>query len=90
MGEIVDRITALAAEHAPAGWAEIRIDCDALAGCQLTGRSRRRRSVPVRVQDRYSVFWQHDGQRRFYAEFDGPGDAVTYLISYHNALRQPV
>ncbi|SEQ80363.1 hypothetical protein [Lentzea albida] len=47
----------------------------------------------VRVGDRYSVFWQHDGDRRFYAEFDTPGDAATYLIgffySYHNALRQP-
>jgi hypothetical protein len=47
----------------------------------------------VREGDRYAVFWQHDGDRRFYAEFDGPGDAATYLIgffySYHNALRQP-
>ncbi len=47
----------------------------------------------VRVGDQYAVFWQHDGDRRFYAEFDSPGDAATYLIgffySYHNALRQP-
>lgn len=48
----------------------------------------------VRAGDRYSVFWQHNGERRFYAEFDSPGDAATYLIgffySYHSALRQPV
>ncbi|GGN25976.1 hypothetical protein GCM10011609_80670 [Lentzea pudingi] len=47
----------------------------------------------VREEDTYVVFWLYDGERRFYAEFDSPGDAATYLIgfmySYTDALRQP-
>jgi hypothetical protein len=47
----------------------------------------------VRAEDRYVVFWLYGGERRFYAEFDTPGDAATYLIgymySYTDALRQP-
>lgn len=47
----------------------------------------------VRAEDSYVVFWLHDGDKRFYAEFDSPGDAATYLIgfmySYTDALRQP-
>ncbi|MFJ8965102.1 type VII secretion system-associated protein [Lentzea sp. NPDC102401] len=47
----------------------------------------------VREEDTYVVFWLYDGDRRFYAEFDSPGDAATYLIgfmySYTDALRQP-
>lgn len=47
----------------------------------------------VREEDSYVVFWLHDGDRRFYAEFDSPGDAATYLIgfmySYTDALRSP-
>lgn len=47
----------------------------------------------VREEDSYVVFWLHDGDRRFYAEFDAPGDAATYLIgfmySYTDALREP-
>ncbi|MGW6449445.1 hypothetical protein [Lentzea sp. NPDC055074] len=36
----------------------------------------------VREGDRYAVFWLHDEDRRFYAEFDSPGDAATYLIGF--------
>ncbi|HEX8866342.1 MAG TPA: hypothetical protein VF821_11860, partial [Lentzea sp.] len=36
----------------------------------------------VREGDRYAVFWLHDDDRRFYAEFDSPGDAATYLIGF--------
>ncbi|MEV6714365.1 hypothetical protein AB0M48_20280 [Lentzea sp. NPDC051208] len=36
----------------------------------------------VREGDRYVVFWLHDEDRRFYAEFDSPGDAATYLIGF--------
>lgn len=33
--EIADRITALLSEHAPDGWTEIHVECDAVAGWQL-------------------------------------------------------
>lgn len=36
----------------------------------------------VREEDRYAVFWLHEDDRRFYAEFDSPGDAATYLIGF--------
>ncbi len=36
----------------------------------------------VRDGDRYAVYWLHDDDRRFYAEFDSPGDAATYLIGF--------
>lgn len=36
----------------------------------------------VRDEDHYVVFWLHDGEKRFYAEFDSPGDAATYLIGF--------
>jgi hypothetical protein len=39
----------------------------------------------VRKVDRYAVFWLHDDERRFYAEFDSPGDAATYLIGFFYA-----
>lgn len=39
----------------------------------------------VREVDRYAVFWLHDDDRRFYAEFDSPGDAATYLIGFFYA-----
>jgi hypothetical protein len=39
----------------------------------------------VREGDRYAVFWLHDTERRFYAEFDSPGDAATYLIGFFYA-----
>ncbi|MDX3657185.1 hypothetical protein PV646_07690 [Streptomyces sp. ID05-26A] len=36
----------------------------------------------VREGDRYVVFWLYDEDRRFYAAFDSPGDAATYLIGF--------
>ncbi|MEU7479294.1 hypothetical protein AB0A63_25130 [Lentzea sp. NPDC042327] len=36
----------------------------------------------VRVGDRYAVYWVNEDERRFYAEFDSPGDAATYLIGF--------
>lgn len=36
----------------------------------------------VREGDQFAVFWLHGDDRRFYAEFDSPGDAATYLIGF--------
>ncbi|ATE57452.1 hypothetical protein [Actinosynnema pretiosum] len=48
----------------------------------------------VRQDDDFVVYWDYRGRRQFFAAFDNPGDAATYLIgffySYTTALREPV